>query len=136
MSNVRPQLWISFTALALAGCASWHRTGPTAQLPPAHPKTVRAHLKSGSTLVIENAYVIGDSLVGNVPGKLPFDPVRHRDRIKAGPRVAVALADIERIDVKKVNPWRTTAFIVVLGGIVFVVGIGMALSDGFIWTSY
>jgi hypothetical protein len=119
--------------LASAGCASWSRSpaAPSARIPPDETRTVRAHLKDGRVLELENAEIVGDSLIGNAPGKLPFDPPRHRDQLKPGPRVAVALADVATLDLRKTSLLKTSAFIVLMVGAAVGLMIASALSGGF-----
>jgi hypothetical protein len=121
-------------ALTATSCATWNRSKlePSAALPPGGNHDVRVHLRSGRFVVLENAHVEGDSLVGTAPARLPFDPARHREK-RTGPRRAVALADIDTLDVEKISVVRTALLVLLVGGLAFVVGVGIELSDGLTW---
>ncbi|HVE78157.1 MAG TPA: hypothetical protein VNA89_04830 [Gemmatimonadaceae bacterium] len=81
--------------VCLHGCTSWHRRDVSAGAAPAissdHP--VRITRMDGSTMVLEHPRVVGDSVVGDVG-----DPPR---------RAAVALSDVQRMDVRRVSLLRT-----------------------------
>lgn len=80
----------------LAGCTSWHpRTSPSPGSHTAYDHPVRVVRKDHSDVVLREAYVIGDSLVG-----------------RAGEtRAAVALSDIERVDERELSFARTSGLL-------------------------
>jgi len=76
---------------------------------------LRLRLRDGSTLIVREAVVGSDSIVGLPWGDAP-----------AGSRVAVARAQVERIEVGKTDKLRTAGVIVgivlgVLGGLAWLV---------------
>ena len=81
--------------LATAACSTWRpQTAPAPQAIQANASgTVRVTRKDQSMLVLRHPSVVGDSIVGDAG-----DPPR---------RTSVALADVERVDARKVSATRT-----------------------------
>jgi hypothetical protein len=82
-------------ALPLSACTSWRpQTAPAPEVIAAHGEgSVRIVRRDQSTIELRHPQVVGDSIVGEAG-----DPPR---------RVAVATADVQRVDVRKVNAART-----------------------------
>lgn len=87
-----------FLAIVLvAGCATWHpQATPSPRSNKAFDHRVRVVRKDHSEVVLREAYVVGDSLVGRADTA----------------RVAVALSDIDRLDQRELSFVRT-------GGLLF-----------------
>ncbi|HEU4558253.1 MAG TPA: hypothetical protein VFS20_10400 [Longimicrobium sp.] len=88
-------------ALSASACHSWHaQTGPAPEVVAAQDgrRTLRVTRRDQSVMVLANAQVVGDSIVGTT-GSPPQ-------------RAAVAVADVQRIDRRGVNAFKT-------GGLVF-----------------
>src|SRR5215218_8164780 len=90
----------AFIALALlsissAGCQTWRpQTAPAPQVIAArNGRTVRIMCRYCGIYEMSNAVIVGDSIVGSV-GRPPR-------------RAAVAVADVERIEVRRVNALET-----------------------------
>jgi hypothetical protein len=81
--------------LLLAGCGTWRaQNGPPSEVVPANTASrLRIVRHDRSTLELREARVVGDSIVGQA-GDPPV-------------RVAVALADVERIDARRTSAART-----------------------------
>lgn len=107
--------------LALAACTSWRpQTAPAPQVVQANASgTVRVTRRDQSVLVLRHPQMVADSIVGDAG-----DPPR---------RTAVAMADVERIDAKKVSAARTGGLgigVIVLGTIVLIGAATAALLGG------
>ncbi len=88
-------------ALPAGACHGWNaQTSPAPEVVAAQNGrgTVRVIRRDQSVLVLANPQVAGDSIVGTA-GNPPV-------------RTAVALADVQRVDTRSVNAWKT-------GGLVF-----------------
>ena len=88
-------------ALSAGACHGWNaQTSPAPEVVAAQNGrgTVRVIRHDQSTMVLANPQVVGDSIVGTAG-----DPPQ---------RTAVALADVQRVDTRRVNAWKT-------GGLVF-----------------
>lgn len=81
--------------LGMSACTSWRaQTAPAPEVVSAHADdAVRLRRHDGSVVVLTHPQVAGDSIVGELG-----DPPR---------RVAVATADVERVDVRGLNAART-----------------------------
>jgi hypothetical protein len=110
-------LVLLLVAAMAAGCASWHRSPLTPERQLAEQpgnRTLRVGLKDGRQVEIEGAYVVGDSLIGTAPVRQsPGSRVRPLPRERA----AVALADIQDLQVSKHAVWKSIGL-----GVLFVVG--------------
>jgi hypothetical protein len=82
-------------AALAAGCTTWRpQTAPAPQVVAAQSDgSVRVLRRDQSTLVLRHPQVVGDSIVGDAG-----DPPR---------RVAVATADVQRLEVRRVSAVRT-----------------------------
>jgi hypothetical protein len=101
-------------ALALAACTTWRpQTAPAPEVIAAHGNaSVRIVRRDQSTIELRHPQVVGDSIVGEAG-----DPPR---------RVAVATADVERVDVRKVSAARTGGLSVGVLLVVAIVAVGAA----------
>jgi hypothetical protein len=110
---------VPFAALlATAACTSWRpQTAPAPQVVSGNANgTVRVIRRDQSVLVLHHPQVVGDSIVGDAG-----DPSR---------RAAVALADVERIDARKVSAARTGGLslgIIVVGSVLLIGAATVAL---------
>ena len=93
-------------AAMLAGCAHWSKSHLAPEgVVAAQPRgiRIRAVLQNGEGWVLRDAAVVGDSLVGElVAVEQPYDRrgLRVR-RFPAGVRAAVALSNLDRIEVRR-----------------------------------
>ena len=103
--------------LGAAGCGTWGRR-PVPQPSSAEPlpRTMRVTRTDHSSLVLYDATVAGDSLVGFAGSG------------SARARVAVPLADVERVDGRKVSVVRTAGTTLALVAIGTVVVVGLAVA--------
>jgi hypothetical protein len=99
-------------ALSTGACHSWNpQTSPAPDVIAAQPgRTMRVIRRDHSTLVLANPQVVGDSLVGTA-GNPPQ-------------RVAVATADVQRIDTRSMNAWKTGGL--VMGTLLVVSAVAVA----------
>ena len=111
----RPHLRPLLPLLCLPSCHSWQRRDvaqlqvtPAAAISGAHP--VRVTHAGGSQIVLNRAEVVGDSVVGEV-GTRPR-------------RAAVAVADVRRVEERRVSGPRTTLLIagIALGVVALLIG--------------
>jgi hypothetical protein len=108
--------------LQATGCLSWKRqTVSPDQVLARNPTQVRVRLGNGGRLVVAQPTIIGDSLIGARAGTVPPNA--------APPRLAVALADIQSLEVQRVNGGKTALLIAGLG-ITALVVIAAATYDG------
>jgi hypothetical protein len=108
--------------LQATGCLSWKRqTVATDQILARNPTQVRVRMGNGDRLVVMQPTIIGDSLIGARAGTVPPNA--------APPRLAVALADIQSLEVQRVNGAKTALLIAGLGVTALVV-IAAATYDG------
>ena len=99
----------SIVLLAVQACRSWEaETRPVTQVTATAAPTVQVRLAAGGVIQMRGAHVVGDSLLG------------YKAR---STRVAVALADIRTMEVRK----RDTAKTTMLAAIV-VVGVGVVIT--------
>lgn len=119
-------------ATMAAGCASWHRSplSPERQLTeqPGN-RTLRVVLKDGRHVDLEGAHVDGDSLVGTAPVRqAPGSRVRPVPRERA----AIALSDVQDLQVRKHEVWKSFGL-----GVLFVLGalllVGLAAHPIYGW---
>ncbi|HEX8906250.1 MAG TPA: hypothetical protein VF771_15480 [Longimicrobiaceae bacterium] len=108
-------------ALALSACTSWRpQTAPAPEVVAAHGNgSVRVLRRDMSTIELRNPQVLGDSIVGEAG-----DPPR---------RAAIAIADVQRIDVRRVSATRTgglTLAVLVVASAVAVVAVLAAVLGG------
>lgn len=101
----------------LTACTSWHvqPVSPAQALSGTRPRDVRVRLRHDkSTLVIKQAGIVGDSIVG----------YSTRDRAASGGqirRIAVALSDVEEVAVSEPSGGRSLlalGFVVVIGAVI------------------
>src|SRR3954470_11817912 len=86
--------------LQATGCLSWKRqTVSPDQVLARHPTQVRVRLANGGRLVVAQPTITGDSMIGARAGTVPPNA--------APPRLAVALADIQSLEVQRVNGGKT-----------------------------
>lgn len=101
------------TLVAASACTTWSRRDVSSGSPSSlhGSKTVRVTRTDHSTIVIDDARIVGDSLVGDVG-----DPAKETPQ-----HAAVALRDIVSVDVHHVSAVRTGAVVlvslVVVGGV-------------------
>ena len=95
-----------------AGCTTWSKTGMPA---PAQdlPSMIRVELKDGRELTLEHASIVGDSLIGELraPSRRGAEPA-DKDR------VAVALADIQKVEKSRFNVATTALTLLVIVGVI------------------
>lgn len=79
----------------LSACTGWHtRNAPPAQaVSEGNPRTVRITRTDGSTLVLRDPQVTGDSIAGV--------------SVRTDSRVAVALTDVDEVQTREVSALRT-----------------------------
>ena len=99
-----------------AGCTSWSKTAmpPQADAWQSVPSMVRVQLKDGRELTLEHARVVGDSLIGDLkaPSKRGHEPAEQG-------RVAVALADIQKVEKNRFNIATTALTLVIIVGLLW-----------------
>ena len=110
-------LVVLLVATMAGGCASWHRSPftPERQLTEQpENRTLRVVAKGGRHIELEDAHVDGDSLIGTAP-------VRQAPGSRMHPvpreRAAVALADVQDLQVRKHEVWKSFGV-----GVLFVLG--------------
>lgn len=79
-------------SLTLA-CTGWYRVPVEAV--PAPARTLRVHLRDGTSVIVRDAVVRADSIVGVVSGSMPPVPA------------ALALAQVEHVEVAEMDRTRT-----------------------------
>ena len=89
-------LFVAF--LLTHGCTGW-RGVPLEAVPSPSP-TLRVHLRDGTSVILRDAFVRADSIVGVRSGSMPPAPV------------VVALAQVERAEVAETDRSKTAAVIV------------------------
>jgi hypothetical protein len=128
---MRAVLVLAVALLAFSGCATTRTfTAISADsiLAMQH-RTLHVVTKDAKPIVLSEASVVGDSLVGSfesidLPYSLP---------IARGSRYAIALADIDRIETFKSKSDKTLVYVLVVGLVIastaILVGIAQGLSD-------
>ena len=114
---------IVLAASILAGCSGWRAQGQapdTALGSRESPMHVRVTLRDGQYREIYLASVQGDSLVG--VGPIRQSAVGSTERIR--PRIAVALDDIQTLEIRSFSGGKTALLVV---GIVAAVGVVAAV---------
>jgi hypothetical protein len=93
--------------LPAGGCTTWKtQAAAPEQIMAREPDQVRVTLGSGIRNVMARPSIVGDSLIGSLPGP---DPRRIAQRM------AVPLADVRSIEVQRVNAGRTALLIAGVG---------------------
>lgn len=87
--------WRAMACFAMLGCMRWSAAPVNVGL--SAPATLRLHLRGGGTVIVRNAVVQPDSIIGAPWGGA-----------SAGARIAVARAQVERIDVGETDEEKTT----------------------------
>ncbi len=122
-------------AAMLAGCAHWSKSHLAPEgVVAAQPREfrIRAVLQSKEAWVLRNAEVVGDSLVGElVAVEQPYDPRGlHLRKYPRGVRAAVALANLDRIEVRRKDLFASIVLFVTLLGLGFLGLIYFAAAAG------
>jgi len=95
----------------LTACTSWRvqPVSPAQALSDARPRDVRVRLRrDGSTVVIPQARLVGDSIIGyQEPATFHFTPRR----------VAVALSDVQGVAVRRADAGRTVLAVAAAAGL-------------------
>lgn len=105
-------------ALSAGACHSWNaQTSPAPDVVAARNGrgTLRVTRRDQSVIVLTNAQVVGDSIVGTA-GSPPQ-------------RAAVAVSDVERVDTRSVNAWKTGGLVVGTLLVVSVVATAAAIAS-------
>jgi hypothetical protein len=112
-------------ATLVAGCSKYV-TSATPQAETELPSRLRLTLRDGSRMVLIEATLQGDSLYG-----FPFEEggLLHREHRAPRP-IAIALRDIESSERARIDPIRTTGFVVLLLGVAGALIILNALAGG------
>ena len=106
--------------LTLGGCMTWR----PATLPPrtllagAQETVVRVWGRAGGPVVLRTPVIIGDSLVGTAPDSTWMA------------RTAIALSDITRVEVQRVDAGRTTLLVAALGATAVAVAAAVGSNSG------
>jgi hypothetical protein len=113
--RLRP-LCALLVVVSAGACTSWHQqSAPTPQAVATNSsRELRVTGRDHAVYLIRNATVVGDSIVGTTGSP--------------GTRVAVATADVQRIDARKVSGVRTGALTVGAIVLVSVIAIGAAMA--------
>ena len=85
--------------IPLLGCTYW--SGTPVDLAPRGPANLRLHLRDGQTVIVRNAVVRADSIVGLQAGNTP-----------PGLQIAVARAEVDRVEIARIDGPRTAALVV------------------------
>lgn len=121
MNRHLPVRGLMLLAVLQAGCITSWQTQPAAPaqvIQTSGESEIRVNLNSGTSVVLRDPWVEGDSLIGwQVPGSLADAPVERR---------ALAVADVRAISLKKSSTAANIAVGAVLGAAVFVASIGAA----------
>lgn len=128
MRRVRPAALLALLLATLPGCHAWQpRPLDAPALRQGTGRPLRVVRRDGSSLVLAGATIAGDSVAGWIP---PADG-------EPSARVAIALADVARVEEEVVSARRTAA--VAVGSavglaaqllvVIVLLGIGMALSS-------
>jgi hypothetical protein len=88
------------------GCMRW--SGVPVNAGPKSPSTLRLHLRGGGDVIVKNAVIRPDSIVGLPWGGGPV-----------GSRIAVACEQVERVDVGETDDLKTTGLVFGLVAVVF-----------------
>ena len=86
--------------LAALGCTQWSAV-PNGTAPRPDAEVLRLHLRNGSSVTLKGAFFSPDSIEGVAP-----DTTLH------GSRIAVARADVDRIDEPYLDVVRTTGLLI------------------------
>lgn len=92
-------------ALPLGGCVSWEKQPSPAPARSGFVKRVRLTQTDGTVVVLEDAIVQGDSIVGTRP--------------QTTWRAAVALADVKKTEIRRVDPSTTVWAVGILAGLLY-----------------
>jgi hypothetical protein len=92
--------------LLCSGCYTWAWTGPPER---DHPGTVRVTRQDSSALVLHNASVAQDTLVGST-SREPSAPAD----------VQIPIKEVEKIEQRRIDPVRTGALIAALPAVTVV----------------
>jgi len=107
-------LAVSATTTATA-CSSWrHQDGPAPQVLAGQHGEVRVTRHDHAVYRLRDATVVGDSIVGTSGSP--------------GERVAIAVADVERIDARKVSAVKTGAATIGVLAVVSVIAVAAAVA--------
>lgn len=122
-------------AALLAGCAHWSKSrlappGVVAAQP--RDLRIRAVLQNGEGWVLRDASVVGDSLVGElVSVEQPYDRRGlHVRRFPAGVRAAVALSNLDRIEVRRKDLFSSIVLLLALLALGFIGLLYIAAAHG------
>jgi len=97
--------------LTLGGCMTWRPATlpPRSLLAGAQETSVRVWRRGGEPIVLRTPVILGDSIVGSAPGASWTD------------RTAIALSDVTRVEVERVDANRTVLLVAALGATVVAV---------------
>lgn len=115
--------------LLFSGCAHWTRSSLAPQDTVAvQPQTrIRLFLRTGQTVVVQNASVARDTLVGTLES---IDPPDAFPKAHPGRRVAVPLTNVESVEVRRGNTIATIGLTLGLVMLGFGVILGIAALQG------
>jgi hypothetical protein len=107
-------------AAGLAACRTWQAMPAPAPTPAQHTIADRAriHLRSGQVLALKAVIVSGDSLVGSSISPTPA-------------RTAIALTEVESVEVLRVHGLRTAGTVLGVTMIVMTVTLGIVIAQMF-----
>ena len=108
--------------VTLSACTGWRaQTEPPAMvIQGGQPDRVRLHLDDSRTVVLEEPYLVGDSVAGIE------ERVTRNSQVRA--RIAFPVTSVSSVDVRGVSPTRTG--ILVFGAIAAIVLLAQAATSG------
>jgi len=103
---------LALASVAATGCTSYRAVSGPLPATLMRPQTVRVTIAYGAKIVMHSARIVGDSLVGvdpwgPTPGAGPGAPART---------VAVALADVRRVEVERFDGQKTVVWVLLGAG--------------------
>jgi hypothetical protein len=102
-----PRSIVQCALLVTLGCTQWSAV-PNGTVPRPDVEELRLHLRNGSNVTLKGAFFSPDSIEGLAP-----------DGTRYGSRIAVALADVYRIDEPHLDFVRTTGLLIAIAAVGF-----------------
>ena len=101
---------LALCVLGLTGCSSWRQVPPDPDVVPPTHERMRVHTRDRRTIVLADAAVVGDSLLGRFEkSATPLVPP-----VAPGSRYAIAVADVERVEARRSDPAATVVVVLLL----------------------
>ncbi len=113
----RRAIALVLTPVIIAGCYSWvavEDVAPQTVVETKHPSRIKVETNGGDRIELLDPRIAGDSLVGDANGY----------------SVAVALADVTRVETREAFVLGTLMVVGLVAGTVYVIATGISLAQG------